>query len=279
MSRARLLIATIRAACVVLAAHALGCQRPADQGTGAGAQAVRTVELVHPERHTVARKVGAPGQLVGFETTPIHAKIAGYVKSWMVNIGALVKKGQLLAELSVPEMDAELDQKQAAYKQAIAKHKQARAAVEVATANIAGAEARLAEARAGVGRAESDLVFWQSETRRAAELVKERAVTESVLDEARSKLHAAESSLEEVRAKVKTAEVALPQARAALDQAKADVAAADSAINARRRSTSPCRTARRKMTQPPSRKTFRPPCLLATGRIHKLVKSHRRQSR
>ena len=69
---------------------------------------MRSVEIVHPERHTIRRSVGEPGELEAFETTAIHAKIAGYVKNWTVNIGATVKKGQVLAELSVPELDAEL---------------------------------------------------------------------------------------------------------------------------------------------------------------------------
>ena len=116
--------------------------------------------------------MGEPGELQAFETTAIHAKIAGYVKNWTVNIGATVKKGQVLAELSVPELEAELRQKQAAVEQAIAKHKQAEAAVKVAEANVAGAEAKLAEVRAGIKRVEADLARWQAEFQRVEELLR-----------------------------------------------------------------------------------------------------------
>ena len=102
-----------------------------------------------PSGRPSAAASGEPGELQAFETTAIHAKIAGYVKNWTVNIGAAVKKGQILAELSVPELDAELRQKQAAIEQAVAKHKQAEAAVEVAEANVEG---RRGEARRGPGR-------------------------------------------------------------------------------------------------------------------------------
>ena len=87
-------------------------------------------------------------------------------KEWTVNIGDPVKKGQVLAVLSVPELDAELRQKQAAVEQAIAQRKQTEAAVEVAEANVAGAEAKLAEAQAGIKRVEADLARWQSEYQR-----------------------------------------------------------------------------------------------------------------
>jgi multidrug efflux pump subunit AcrA (membrane-fusion protein) len=111
------------------------------------------VETVRPERHTVRREVGAPGHLHAFETTSLYANVQGYVKNWSVNIGEEVKKGQVLAEVVVPELEAQLRQKRAAVEQAVAKHKQAAAAVKVAEANVVGAKAKLDEMRAGVSRA------------------------------------------------------------------------------------------------------------------------------
>jgi RND family efflux transporter MFP subunit len=217
-------------ALVVLA----GCERPSqgDVATGSGsAPPVTRVETGRPERQTVRRTVGEPGQLQAFETTAIHAKIPGYVRSWSVNIGAEVTKGQVLAELWVPEMEAELRQKRAAVELATARHEQAGAAVKVAAANVAGAEAKLAEVRAGVSRAEADLVRWRAEYQRVEQLFRDRAQTGTLLDETRSKLHSAEATLEEVRARVKTAEVAVAQSRAALDQARSDLVAAAAAVD------------------------------------------------
>jgi RND family efflux transporter MFP subunit len=192
---------------------------------------VARVEVVRPERQTVRRTVGEPGQLQAFETAEVHARIPGYVKAWTVNIGASVKKGQVLAELSVPELEAELRQKQAAIEQAEARRKQAEAEVEVAQADIAGSEAKLVEVRAGVHRADTDVARWQAEHRRVEQLFEARAQTGTLLDETRSKHRSAEATLEEVRAQVKSAEVGLIQARAALDRARSDVAAASAAID------------------------------------------------
>src|SRR4051794_34845566 len=82
-----------------VAATAAGCQRSSAKATGHPAQSVTQVEVVKPARHTVQRSVGEPGQLVAFETTPIHARIAGYVRNVSVHYGYEVKKGQVLAEL------------------------------------------------------------------------------------------------------------------------------------------------------------------------------------
>lgn len=189
------------------------------------------VEVVHPERHAVRRTVGQPGQLQAYETAEVHARIPGYVKGWAVNIGAAVKKGQVLAELSVPELEAELRQKEAAIEQATARRKQAEAEVEVAQADIAGSEAKLVECRAGVHRADADLARWRAELHRVEKLFEARAQTGTLLDETRSKHQSAEATLEETRAHVKSAEVGLVQARASLDRARSDVAAANAAID------------------------------------------------
>jgi HlyD family secretion protein len=207
-----------------------GCERSGEK-TGQSAQPVTRVEVVQPERHTVQRTVGEPGQLQAYETTPIHAKIAGYIKNWTVNIGYEIKKGQVLAELYVPEVEADLQEKRAAVEQAQAKKAQTKAAVKVAQAAVASSVARVAEVQAGVKRAEADLARWQQEYRRIEQLFNERAQTGTLLDETRSKLHSAEASADEVRAKVKSAEAALSEAQAELDKARSDVVAASASID------------------------------------------------
>src|SRR5438270_4935500 len=90
----------------ILAAMVAGCERPSEgEGGRAGtASPVARVEVVRPERQTVRRTVGEPGQLRAFEAADIHARLPGYVRRWTVNIGDSVKKGQVLAELAVPEL-------------------------------------------------------------------------------------------------------------------------------------------------------------------------------
>jgi HlyD family secretion protein len=218
----------------VLAALASGCERPSEGKAGLSVQPARSVEIIHPERGTIRRSVGEPGELEAFETTAIHAKIGGYVKNWTVNIGAAVKKGQMLAELSVPELDAELRQKQAAVAQAIARRKQAEAGVRVAEANVKGAEAKLVEVRAGTRRVQADLARWQAEFHRVEELHAARASTGSLVDETRSKLRSSEAASEETAAQITSANVAVIQSLAALDSTRSDVVAAASTVDVAR---------------------------------------------
>jgi len=54
-----------------------------------------------------------PGTVQSFLEAPIYARTSGYVKAWYTDIGAPVKKGQLLAELDTPEIDDQLHQAEA----------------------------------------------------------------------------------------------------------------------------------------------------------------------
>ena len=217
----------------LLAVLLAGCERPI-VATAAGpektSRPIAKVDVVRPSRQAMRRTVEEPGQVEAFEVTAMYAKVAGYVRSWAVNIGSKVAKGQVMAELDVPEAEAEAEQKRAMLEQAQARRSQAEAAVEVARADVDTADARLVEARAGMKRVEADVARWQSEFARVEQLFRERAQTGSLVDETRSKLRSAEAMREEVEAQVKTAQAAVTQAKAALDKALADVVLATAGV-------------------------------------------------
>ncbi len=62
-----------------------------------------------------------PGDVKAYEDSPLYARVDGYVKSWLVDIGSVVQAGQLLAEIDAPELDQQLNQAQARVLQAKAK--------------------------------------------------------------------------------------------------------------------------------------------------------------
>jgi RND family efflux transporter MFP subunit len=139
LHRSSLILSTVMVGGWLLAVAA-GCNQSAkDSPTGSapgGAQPSLSVTVVKPERATLSRTVRQPGQIQAFEQTPVYSKLAGYVRKWYVDIGDRVKKGDLLAELSVPEMEVEVKQKQALVQQATAQIEQARAAVLAAQAQL-----------------------------------------------------------------------------------------------------------------------------------------------
>jgi RND family efflux transporter MFP subunit len=75
--------------------------------------AIPTVNLVHPQPATRAQDLVLPGNTQAFIDSPIFARTNGYLKRWYVDIGARVRKGELLAEIETPELDQQLRQAKA----------------------------------------------------------------------------------------------------------------------------------------------------------------------
>ena len=72
--------------------------------------AVPSVSIVLPKPTASAEEVVLPGNIQPFISSPIYARTDGYVKAWYFDIGAHVKKGQLLAIIQTPEVDEQLSQ-------------------------------------------------------------------------------------------------------------------------------------------------------------------------
>src|ERR1700704_3181682 len=66
------------------------------------------VEVVHPRRVTVARRLQTNATLEAFEEADLFAKVSGYLSDVRVDIGDHVKAGQVLAVIDIPEMEQEL---------------------------------------------------------------------------------------------------------------------------------------------------------------------------
>jgi RND family efflux transporter MFP subunit len=72
--------------------------------------AVPTVSVVQPKRAAPSEEIVLPGNVQPYITSPVFARTNGYLEHWYFDIGAHVKKGQLLAIISSPEVDQQLQQ-------------------------------------------------------------------------------------------------------------------------------------------------------------------------
>src|ERR1700736_2106122 len=68
------------------------------------------VTVIHPKGGAAAQEIELPGNTQAFTEAPIYARTTGYLKQWYFDIGAHVKRGQLLAEIETPELDEQLEQ-------------------------------------------------------------------------------------------------------------------------------------------------------------------------
>src|SRR5260370_17670040 len=68
----------------------------------------QAVDLVPVVSKALSRTADLPGEFQPFLRVSLHAKVTGYVEKVHVDRGDVVKPGQLLVELSAPEMAARI---------------------------------------------------------------------------------------------------------------------------------------------------------------------------
>lgn len=75
--------------------------------------AVPTVAITHAKPSAPTETITLPGNVAAWFSAPIYAQVSGYVKMWHKDYGALVKTGDVLAEINAPALDAQYEQAKA----------------------------------------------------------------------------------------------------------------------------------------------------------------------
>ena len=75
--------------------------------------ATPTVRVVSPAPSENPGGLLLPAEIRPLIDAPIFARANGYLKRWLVDIGAHVDAGQLIAEIDIPDLDQQLDQARA----------------------------------------------------------------------------------------------------------------------------------------------------------------------
>jgi multidrug efflux pump subunit AcrA (membrane-fusion protein) len=199
--------------------------------------ATPTVRAIAPEWKALQRVVEQPGTIQAYEETRVFARIPGNVRLAFDNKGRIIndigrkirgpkwyRRGDVLAELVVPELQEETRQKQAMVRQAEAEVGRTIKAQAAAEANITVAQASVTEAQALYNR-------WESEAKRMTGLVDEKLISRQNRDETLKQFQATEARLASARATVQKATADRDKTEADVQAAKAsvDVARADAA--------------------------------------------------
>lgn len=227
-----------------------GCSQHESAASGQSAKQIRVAPAVSQQRLATPGQVvpptsqpvrrvsnSQPAQVAPSEQTDLYAKVGGYLDSFgqvrhvdgtmrSVDIGDRVTKGQVMAVLSVPEMEQDRLQKAALVEQAQAEVGQSEAAVQAVEAMIDAARAKVEEARAQIARYDAELAYRKSEYERFVALVKERAVSQGLEDEKLNQFRAAEAARQAVGAALTTSQANLRVEEATLIKAKADLVSA-----------------------------------------------------
>ena len=117
------------------------------QDLEAAARAVKdgvpVVNVILPVRGKPDAEFMLPGTIQAIQETAIYARVDGYLRRRLVDIGDRVVAGQVLAEIDTPELDQQLYQAKATLAQARAARAQAVASLEQARSALVHTQAQL----------------------------------------------------------------------------------------------------------------------------------------
>ena len=145
---------------------------------------VQTVHIASSEQ-----VLTLPGTVIPLRSAHIYARTSGYLKARYVDLGDTVRKGQLLAVISAPDLDASVAQQAAAVQQS----------------------------RDNVLTAQSNLRLQQATYTRVHTLVLHGILSQQDDDAARAALESAQSNLQAMENAVKAAQGALSREQALAD--------------------------------------------------------------
>jgi RND family efflux transporter MFP subunit len=177
--------AVLGAAAIGLCGCKGGDGRAPDQATAAPP----TVGVVTIGTKSLARQLTMSSELVPFQEIDVYAKESGYVRKLNVDYGSRVKKGDVLAVLEIPELEAQLQQDAAAIRNAAdrvltAEHEFSRIEAQHAVAHLQY------ERLAGVAKTKPGLVAQQE----VDDLQGRDLALEAAVEASRSNVEAAQST-------------------------------------------------------------------------------------
>ena len=161
------------------------------------------VAVIAVKKEIVQRTIHGPGTVQSKVPVSVGAKITGIVQKLYADQGAVVKTGDVLAELDAAELQARL---------------------ESARAAMARARQDIEKARASVTKAHANLVLAQSNYKRDLEVFNAGYISQAYFDSTKAQLKVAESEYAEA---LKTAEAA----QAVLVQATAEAKATEATLD------------------------------------------------
>ena len=203
------------------------CQvAPSDTPTPTKSDGTPTVKVLRPQRTTLTLTTTQPTTVHAYHEAEIYARVAGYLDSLKVDIGDRVKEGDVLGEISVPEMVKSREWQLATIEQLKRDEQRYAASIKLSAANVDAADASRVQAQAEVRKSFALLNADQAELKRIEELVTSKAVAARLLDEARKRYESSLAVKTSFEAALKSATAKVTVAEQQLSVAEADVSAA-----------------------------------------------------
>jgi HlyD family secretion protein len=209
---------------LLAALAASGCGK--EEKTAPSVSKPPALQIVHPQLRKITRVVGQPSFTQSYERTSIYPKVNAFIEKWNVDIGDKVQKGDVLAELFVPEMREMWQTKKATVEYDKERVRLAQKEVQVASADVKAARARLEESRSILGKYQAEVERWDIQVRRLTREVNRTVVDPQILLESTNQWKANIAARDAAQSTIARSDAELLASEARLAKAEVGVAAA-----------------------------------------------------
>lgn len=177
---------------LLIAAAGMGCHRAP---SSVQADVLPVAPVVLPQRAALSNRLEVAGELLPFQEVELHAKVSGYIRHIYVDIGDRVSKGQVLADLDIPELVAQVDEAQS---------------------TVQRSQQDILRAKSAVARTEADHTALHAAYQRLMQAAAARPglIAQQELDDAQAKDSASEAQVEAAKADFSAMQEALGAAKA-----------------------------------------------------------------
>ena len=153
----------------------------------AKAAAIPSARVAAAQRGDINQVLTLAGQFQPFQVVDVHPKVSGYMKKINVDIGDVVKQGETLAVLEVPELKAQLQQ---------------------TVFELAQSKEEIARAQHEISRAQATHAALHSEYQRLVEVSKSQPglIAQQELDDAQAKDLSSEAQVDSAKAAMAAAQ-------------------------------------------------------------------------
>ena len=167
------------------------------------------------------------------------AAVAGLLKSLgsekhLIGIGSIVKRGELLAIIDVPEIEIQVGRNAAGVELAIARVAQMKANVVIAKADVTAAEAHVISSEARARAASAGHRYYFKKLERFVQLAKDNAIAGALVEEATDQHEAARENENAAEAAIVTSKAKKASDDARVLRADADVLEAEAQVKVAR---------------------------------------------
>ena len=193
--------------------------------------AKRIVQVVSPK---VLESTGINASqlcvLEPLERAELNSRLPGIVKRITKNIGDKITANEMLLELDVPDVKADVDLKKQIVQQKEIEHKTAQANLEKSKAGILTANSRIKQAESALIQANAISEFRSKRLERFQILAKDESISLGLLDEQNREFQAALAGVEVARAGIEQAKGSLKEKELEIIATQAELAQKKSAI-------------------------------------------------